>query len=220
MAKRRPTPEEQLLDIIEKGDNFAGGKIGKRRLTPFGFSGAKGFIYALRIKSRTFFAAVSKTVKEPNLKLINGLLLVLICIIFGFSLFDFLVRSPRIEDFLHDMQAGAFDKASGGGESAQGRPFLHYLEMVRRRNIFNPLEIKRFQKEEKQPVVNVREMVSDLALVGISWDRDNPVAMIEDKKNQKTYFLKKGDTFADFRVEEIFPDRVIVKSGLTKIEMK
>ncbi|MCK9555380.1 hypothetical protein M0R36_06160 [bacterium] len=218
MAKRRPTPEEQLLDLIEKGDDLSSGKIRKRRLSPFGFSGIKGFIYVSRIKSRAFFSGILKSVKEPNLKLINNLLLVLICIVFGFSLFDFLVRSPGIEEFFRNIHTGAFDKPVAG-EEKQGRPFLHYLEIVRRRNIFSPLEIKRFQKEEKT-VVNVQDMVSDLALVGISWDKDDPVAMIEDKKNQRTYFLKKGDTFSDFRVEEIFSDRVIIKSGANKIEMK
>ncbi len=218
MAKRRPTPEEQLLDIIEKGDDFSSGKIRKRRLNPFGFSGVKGFIYVSRIKSRAFFSGILKSVREPNLKLINNLLLVLICIVSGFALFDFLVKSHKIEDFFRNIQAEVSDKPADE-EAMRGRPFLHYLEMVRRRNIFNPLEIKRFQKEEK-PVVNVQEIVSDLALVGISWDKDNPVAMIEDKKNQKTYFLKKGDTFSNFKVEEIFPDRVIIKSGTNKIEMK
>ena len=97
------------------------------------------------------------------------------------------------------------------------RPFLHYLEMVGRRNIFSPIVLKEIKKTEVKKK-QLQEMVKDLSLVGISWDKE-PVAMIEDKKVKKTYFLKKGMRINKFKIEDILKDRVILSFEGEKIEL-
>jgi hypothetical protein len=63
------------------------------------------------------------------------------------------------------------------------------------------------------------EDVSQLiGLVGIM-PGNPPQAIIEDKKNQKTYYLKKGESFNDFTVENIAADMVTVDNGGRKVTL-
>ncbi len=60
--------------------------------------------------------------------------------------------------------------------------------------------------EDAAPADNV---VDQIGLVGIIAG-DNPQAIIEDKKAQKTYYLNKGQSFDGYVVEDILEDRVIL----------
>ncbi len=53
------------------------------------------------------------------------------------------------------------------------------------------------------------ESPAGYGLVGIL-SGDEPMAIIEDKKNEKTYRLRKGQAFEEYVVEEILPDKVIL----------
>ena len=104
-----------------------------------------------------------------------------------------------------------------GEPISEARPFLHYLEMVQRRNIFSPIALK----QEEKPEVGkeqLQEMASDLGLVGISLDGE-AMAMIENTKENKTYFLKKGDKIGNFKIEDIQENKVILNFEGKKIEL-
>lgn len=58
-------------------------------------------------------------------------------------------------------------------------------------------------------VVAGAELLKDFALVGII-SGDNPQAVIEDKKNQKTYYLKKGQFMGEFQVEQIEAGKIVL----------
>jgi len=61
-------------------------------------------------------------------------------------------------------------------------------------------------------------LIKDLKLVGISWGTD-PQVIIEDTKDNKTYFLKTGDTISKFKIETILKDKVILEAEGQKMEL-
>ncbi len=62
------------------------------------------------------------------------------------------------------------------------------------------------------------QAIQDLNLLGIV-SGDNPQAIIEDKKSQKTYFLKKGDFLGDFELKDIQKGKVILDLSGQQFEL-
>lgn len=90
-----------------------------------------------------------------------------------------------------------------------------YLEIVSRRNIFQPFE----KKIEDEKVVlapketrRVVEQTKDLKLVGISWldSAESASALVENTQSGMTYFLRAGDQVNGVSIKQIFADSVIV----------
>ncbi|MDD5347107.1 MAG: hypothetical protein PHT59_00680 [Candidatus Omnitrophica bacterium] len=97
------------------------------------------------------------------------------------------------------------------------RPLAAYLDKVKERNIFR---MGRLVREPQGSVsTKAQEATASLRLVGISWSQ-NPDAMIEDTKVQKTYFVKKGQLVADMKVEAIHKDKVVLRLGQELIELR
>ncbi|MBL7170477.1 MAG: hypothetical protein ISS46_00575 [Candidatus Omnitrophica bacterium] len=55
---------------------------------------------------------------------------------------------------------------------------------------------------------------SDLVLSGIIWDKEAPLAIIND------HILKEGDTISDFEIEEIREDEVVLVKGMERYVLK
>lgn len=62
------------------------------------------------------------------------------------------------------------------------------------------------------------EKLKDLSLKGIIAG-DKPQAIIEDEKNKKSYFLYKGESVNDIKVEDIQTDRVILRVNGEVLEL-
>ncbi|MDP8297302.1 MAG: hypothetical protein RAP41_03865 [Candidatus Orphnella occulta] len=214
MAEQRSTPEEKLLKLIEKEDNNES-VIFKRKKNVFSiFSGFWFFIQ--RIISQ-FINGVRNGVKEPNLKVLNRLFLVASICLLSFSVMDFVINRPNVQDAYKEGKRAREDNKEGSILS-KGRPFLHYLEMVQRRNIFSPIELKQEEEDPKVQEKQLQEMVSKWGLVGISFDNE-PMAMIEDKAAKKTYFLKKGDNIGEFKIEGIYENKVVLSYEDNTVEL-
>lgn len=71
---------------------------------------------------------------------------------------------------------------------------------------------------EKKPLISKDELVKDLAVLGIITG-DNDQAIIEDKATGKTFFLYEGDSFGDFKVNEIKDNGVILDYKGQRIEL-
>ncbi|MEA3328714.1 MAG: hypothetical protein U9Q08_03155 [Candidatus Omnitrophota bacterium] len=206
MAKKRPTPEEQLLDLIEKGER-AGSTAGlKRKKTVF----PKRLL--LSLNSGVIRAAKKLTagLKKSDIKTANRIFLIIALGLIAYSITDFMFRRPDL--------AAVYDKARQAVKKAdkteikmlvEQLPFLHYFEMVRRRNIFSPVVVKKPAPKPEVKKVTLVELAKDLNLVGISWGKE-PVAMIEDKAVEKTYFLKKGSSINQFKIDDILKDKIIL----------
>jgi hypothetical protein len=99
-------------------------------------------------------------------------------------------------------------------------PASFYQKKIAQRNIF-----KRGAKPgddkmtEAGPSSKTAEMLKNLRLVGISWS-DNPDIMIEDVKLAKTFFVKKGQMVGEFKVENVFKDKVILRYNKETVELK
>lgn len=186
MAEPRPTPEEQLLRLIEKEDDTHAPRYRRKRAAVLGLGSIK-VIWLSLIKGISQAAEKVKTgVREPNLKVLNKVCFLLALVLVGSSVLDFVFGRPDIEKVYKKTQRLTKQKPQEYQEAQTARPFLHYLEMVKRRNIFSPIMLQ----EEVKPEVKkaeLKDMAKNLSLVGISMDPD-PVAMIEDKDAKKLIF--------------------------------
>ena len=216
MAKQRFTAEEELLNLIDKEDPNVPVKLRRKKSLFSNLSWRKNF--RLSLGSRIFHSLVraKNGVREPNLKVLNKIFFIISAVLLIYLIIDFsfnhpdaamigrLISPPKPRSFLYK---NAF----------QPRPFLYYLEMVRRRNIFSPIVLGK-SKKPKVAKEQLRAMIKNLRLVGISWSK-NPVAMIEDEKTKKTYFLKKGQMINEFKIEDVLKNEVILSFKGEKIEL-
>jgi len=204
MAHKGYTPEEQLLNLIEKGDGAKPKGFKERKLS---FSSA-AVSARLAPFLRPLKAAAKKIKIEFNLELGNKVLIALCVILTAYSIFDFVFSARDIEKFYDKAAASKLAKPEDK-EVVSLRPFLYYLTLAQRRNIFSPVELITSIDEAKERKKALQDLMSDLVMVGISWGED-PQAMIESKKANQTYFLKKGETINNLKIEEILPNKVIL----------
>lgn len=205
MAKKKLTPEEQLLDLIEKGEAVPSQGV-KRKKT--------AFLRRLWLSFKAGISGVAKRLKdglkEPNLKVLNRIFLIVCLGLIAYSVTDFIFKRPDINKVYRNAQLIVRKiKKSKVASLVEQHPFLHYFEMVRRRNIFSPVVLKEEEKKAEIKKVSLDSLTKDLNLVGISWGK-NPIAMIEDSKVEKTYFLKKGEMINEFKIDDVLKDRVIL----------
>jgi type II secretory pathway component PulC len=96
------------------------------------------------------------------------------------------------------------------------KPYEYYLQGIEERKIFNNTSPPRI---EEQPASAAGiGLIKDVALIGII-SGDNPQAIIEDKKAQKTYYLNKGQFIGEFQIEEIKEGKIILNHRGTKYEL-
>jgi len=102
-----------------------------------------------------------------------------------------------------------------------GNKFLalqDYLSEIGKRNIFLSPGAKASAEKELNP--DLSQLVQDLKLVGVIWSK-NPEVMIESSKENRTYLLKKGDTFSQpqLKIKDITRNSAILEmevEGQTK----
>ena len=221
MAKARsgrPTPEEQLLNLIEKGGGSPGAvKLTRKRRRISVLLIFKKPVSFCKIRLSGIIAGLKSGLREPNLKLLNKCLLVIAALLLVFLIADFIFKQLDIE-VLYDRAKVEKRRVLLEEIKAEVRPFLHYLEMVQRREIFSQVKLK---KAEEEPVIkkaDLSELAKDLSLVGIAWGK-NPQAMVEDEKAGKTYFLRAGESINEFMIEDVLKDKVILSYKGETIEL-
>ena len=215
-AKQGFTPEEQLLRLIDKGDEAETAEFRRRRKLFLNFGSLKGLWRFLTKGMSRPLTRLSNGLREPNLKVLNKIFFILSMILLGCSVAGFVFGRPDIKKVYERSRLVKW-KQSEQEAISEVRSFLHYLEMVNRRNIFSPIALKETKKTEAKKK-QLQEMIKGLSLVGISWGKE-PVAMIEDSEAKKTYFLKKGMRINKFKIEDILKDRVILSFEGKKIEL-
>lgn len=218
MAANKPTPEEQLLNLIEGAPGTGGRK--RRKSPPFSFFNVNALLsflpsFAASIKNGA--VKLKGGAAEPNLKIWNKVLAVFAVALFVYLTGDFVLGRLDIEQFV---KRTAMVKARSLKENPapEIKLFLYYLEMVQRRDIFSPVKLAGAENPDVEAKKVLSALIKDLKLVGISWG-ENPEVIIEDTKVNKTYFLKTGDTINKFRIESILKDKVILESEGQKMEL-
>ncbi|MEA3560539.1 MAG: hypothetical protein U9R31_02065 [Candidatus Omnitrophota bacterium] len=205
MAKEKFTPEEQLLKLIEKGEAAPTPGLKPKKVSflkklwlPF----ANNLAWSIR--------KLKKGLKEPNLRVLNSVFLFMCIGLVIYSMADFIFKRPDINEFYQNTrQAIKKMEKTEIKPLVEQHPFLHYFEMVRRRNIFSPVILKKDKPKPKAKGITLSKLAKDLKLVGIAWGKE-PVAMIEDTAAKKTYFLKKGNSINQFKIDDVLKGKIIL----------
>jgi hypothetical protein len=95
---------------------------------------------------------------------------------------------------------------SGSGQAPAIRDYSFYSTEIAQKNIFGQAEQ---ESAQAQSVMAAEDVAGNISLVGIIAG-DNPQAVLEDKKSQKTYYMTKGESFNGFTVEEISQGKVVL----------
>lgn len=86
-------------------------------------------------------------------------------------------------------------------------PFEFYLEGIGTRRIFTS-SVK--QETYKEPLKGAsQDLLKDITLLGIV-SGENPQAIIEDKKTQKTWYLNKGQFIGELKVIDITEGKIVL----------
>lgn len=96
-------------------------------------------------------------------------------------------------------------------------PNEFYLEGIRGRQIFKGKSASAPETEQPLSIAKV-DLTNDMSLVGII-SGENPQAIIEDKKTQKTYYVTKGQFIGELQVEDIREGRITLNHQGQRYEL-
>lgn len=192
--------EERLLEVIQKGGEAHVPFQGKRL---FG-----GFYEKIR---STFGQRDSGSGRKRNggsrLGQVNKALGVVVILGLGLSTLNVFYFKPDVGRMQGLVAEAAVPEAPADLGSI---PVEEVLASIRGRSLFQPKAEEAPPAAPPPPAGSAPAVLENLQLVGIAWGAQ-PEAMIRDKQEGRTYFLKVGETWKDVLVKEILKDRVIVE---------
>jgi hypothetical protein len=223
MAEDKPvTPEKQLLNLIEKPivkGSLHAATIRYHGLSLFSLGALKARLAFLGNRLKVSFKA--KDLTEFNIKALNQILEIgVFCLIFYFVINLLFSVINLGKDLNIKIQIDQSAQANSSQVSSFLKTMSYYLEKARERDIFK-MGVKSVEAvTAKGPSAKLLEVTQNLKLVGISWSND-PDVMIEDTKNQRTLFLKKGQVIEDdLKLKAVFKDKVILSLGQEEVELR
>jgi type II secretory pathway component PulC len=192
------TPEEKLLKIIENPQMEKNKAPLKIKEAATGIKAVGAWFKGLRIDKNTF--------KYINLRMVNKIVAVLCGFLTIFLTFDFIIGGNNLKKRLK--QVATAEATPAVDEKKISIPVVNIADVLgqaRERNIFT------FLPSKIEPVVptDVFLVIGNLKLVGIMWS-DNPQAMIEDTKEQRTYLLSAGEQMGKIKIKQILKEKVIL----------
>ena len=203
MIDENITPEEKLLKIIENPQAVGKNKIPlQHRGKPTGGKDIFAWLKKIHIDK--------DSIKNINLGLVNKAALAGCAAVTVFFLFDFVKFGLQLKARFQGIAAETvvYDKTQKT-ETIKEANIDDAISMAKGRNIF--LFTGGGITEAQTPLMppDIAQLVSDLKLVGILWS-ENPQAMIENTKEQKTYLLNKGEQIGQIKIKDIFVDKVVL----------
>ncbi len=150
---------------------------------------------------------------------VGVVLLILIAVSgIGYTIFESMLPQPslKMKDIHEAASEDKIDKDST--EILSAKPYSYYSEYIDSRDVFKAdfLSAKGITDALDG---SLEGKLFNLTLVGIVLD-DIPQAIIEHEKDQKTYFLKKGDSIDEVRVEDISEGKVTISFEDEEFELK
>lgn len=224
MVQQKPTPEEQLLKLIE-GQGAPGsspsqtGKKGRAAGKPFdplaGFRKFSGMFEYWRnsFQKKNSSGAALQLEAALDIKWLNRALIVMVMLTLGYLVMDLAFFKPGRPDFFSHVSVGEPIFSASQGLGTQGKESSFYTDAIKRRNPFLPAGTATPTGAEEESLPGsggsniINEMLQGYKLVGISWG-DEPLAMLEESASGRTYFLKKGQEFKGIKVQQIDKERV------------
>jgi len=138
------------------------------------------------------------------------------CLVYSF--FYPLFNQKLLEPSNQKASNAAFQKANLQFESKK-KSLDYYLAGVGGRQVFSSVSTEDRQPSLPQALTPAdTDITKNLSLVGVL-SGDNPQAVIEDKKEQKTYYLNKGQYIGDLQIEDIKTNSVILNRNSQKYEL-
>ncbi len=220
MVQRKPTPEEQLLKLIEN-PNAPGGEAGKKAAVPgsakpaFSFGklfGGLAYWKAQRGKS----VALENRPFSFDLKWLNRALFAMVLASGIFLMIDLFFFRPGQADFL--AQVGTSEPVFPvlNAKTAAEQDLSFFREPLKKRNPFLPPGSQTPPAAQgtdagapPAPKNAISDVLQGFKLVGISWGAE-PLAMIEEVSTGRTHFLRKGQELNGLKVQEISKEKVKV----------
>ncbi len=221
MANKRYSERERLFKLI-RGDENTLKNIQRRKGLEISSKQLKEFVFFVKQKLLEIFHKLRKgeiSFPKLNLLLLNKVLMGILSIMVIYFVFDFASGVFLQKEVIYSAQRTTPNHgkpASGQAQMAKLSPLSYYLGQVGGKELFNP---KRIELIKAKAWASSAEPIANLKLVGVDWG-GNPVALIEDTKTQKTYFVKKGESVKDLMVMEIFRDRVRLRYDNKVLELK
>lgn len=196
------SPEEKLLRLIRKGS-------GKRALETAVVSAPKTKI-SFSLKDINKYR---KSLNYSKIALIAfiSVSLYLVSVIIYSLIYPKKNLTPKISAYSNT--AGQIE--DGEEKKQQSFPIEYYKANISGRQIFgaNNLELS------DMPAASAEiDSIKDINLLGIIHG-DNPQAVIEDKKAGKTFYILKGQSFGEFKVEDIQDGKIIISYRGQKSEL-
>jgi len=198
MEKDKVTPEEKLLKIIENPETQKPAAAAAPAPAPAGAKKAGGAFAFGGIKIN------KDLLKAVNLRAVNKAVIGLSIALTVFWIFDFIRTGQRLRLEMARVIASPEVFGEGAKKAPQaGFSIAEVVEQSRKRNIFS------FLPPKAEAAAGQQQEISDLKIVGIIWS-DNPQAMIESARDQKTYLLSAGEQLNEFTIKKIFRNKVVV----------
>lgn len=203
------TPEEKLLKIIET-PNLEKRKIPLSDIKPLA-----------NLKSIKSLVANFKFNKEMLKKFDLGVAIklgIFLCVAFTlFWIFDFVRNGMILKKRFNQLMAESSDASNVKKNLPDLNVDMNALSsQIRSRNIFSLLPTR---AQAGELVTEVPVAITNFKLVGIMWS-DNPQAMIEDSKEQKTYLLSAGEQLGQVKVKRILRDKVVIGKDEQEWELR
>ncbi|MDO8662645.1 MAG: hypothetical protein Q7K98_05440 [Candidatus Omnitrophota bacterium] len=194
------SPEEKLLRLIR------GQKKVAKPVQP-----AQVQVY--QIKKQEFYRIAPRIFNLENAQKALLVIFIISCVYLLISLI-YLLFIPKNTPLV---------KIDGGNAPAEkitfeikAKPYEFYSEAVRNRRLFGGIASQ--NAEGAAPIILGNELIKDINLIGIV-SGDNPQAVIEDKRAQKTYYVSKNQFISQFQVEDIQEGKIILNSNGQKFEL-
>jgi hypothetical protein len=216
---RHPPPEKQLLNLIEQGKQGKDIQPGTRArkfglLSLFSIGGLKGRYSFYKNKPHQSLDV------QPGALNIKGLNRILELAVLGLAVYlisNFAIAARNLRQLPQlDIKVPTAAEQQTVEVPSLLKKLPYYLEVARARDMFNPvtkekIEEAQLTEEEIKAKSKIEETQAVLSLTGIGVSATGePDAMIKDSERDKVYFLKRGDTVRDFKVEAIFKDSVVL----------
>ena len=216
MPNENSTPEERLLKIIEGTVNPA-----RPSLALSAKGGESKFKFDFRHLEEKVKHLFSDKNSFNNLDLGNvNKAIAGVCVVFTiFWIFNFAREDFVLKERLEKIRIGAAGSLYKEENSlSMGANIGELMVSAAKRNIFkwpsqgNEAAQVSTGQTPKQKAPAEAGATGNIKLVGIIWT-DNPQAMLEDAKEQKTYLVSAGDNIGDLKIKKILSDKIIVSKG-------
>lgn len=225
LEESRPTPEKELLNLIEKPASRRSLQVAAMKyhsLSFFSIGALKGRIAFF--KNRLFGYFRGGQARQLDIKALNNLLKLCIVVLAFYFVFDLSFSVLNMNKGLRlGISYGKAPAAEPAAVTSLLKAASYYLEKARGRDIFSidedriVLDSSKSGKDLSQRAI---EETGHLKLVGIAWS-DDPDIMIEDTNAKRTFFLKKGQMIdGDIKLQAVFKDKVILSYKGEEVELK